>query len=103
MVCISVGQDVALESLAQIDSHRDTSLHDIRLEYDGLNRVRGVEHGEREAVSPDAYGDFPFVHHLTLITLATQTANSPAAMTASIILISRLLLCISAAKIRYFF
>ena len=96
----SIDQEVALEGLAQIDSHRDTGFHDVRLIDDGLHRVRGVEQGEGEAVSPDAYGDFPFVHHLALITLATQTANSPAAITASMILISRLLLCISAAKIQ---
>lgn len=36
-------------------------------------------------------------------TLATQTTRSPAAIAASMIFISRLLLCISGAKILYFF
>ena len=65
-VDISLDHDVALEGLAQIDGHRDTCLHDVRRIYDGLLRVRGVEHGEGEIVSPDAKGYFPFVHHLSI-------------------------------------
>jgi steroid 5-alpha reductase family enzyme len=60
--------------------------------------VGEVGHRKRERVSSDANDHLSLIHYRALVMLATQRANSPAAMMASMILMSLLLICISGCK-----
>ena len=88
-----------LEGLAEVGSHRDAALDDIGFVEVGPLRIGEVGHRKREGVPPDAYNHLSLVHYRALVMLATQRTNSPTAITASMMLISRLLICISAAKL----
>ena len=95
---VGIRQVDGLQCLTEIGSHRDTTLHDVRLVDDGLFLARHVEQGKGKRALPDAYGHFPLVHHLAFITLATQTANSATAIRARMIFVSLLFICIIACK-----
>ena len=88
----------SLEGLPQIGCHRNAAFYSIGLMYIRPLIVGEVGHRKRERVSSDANDHLSLIHYRALVMLATQRANSPAAMMASMILMSLLLICISGCK-----
>ena len=95
-----LGQDVhCLKGLPQVGSHRHTALHHIRLIDDRLLQVRCVCHRERQGVLSYSYRQSSH-HFIPDVTLAMQTASSPAAITAKKMLTILLEIFISGAKLQ---